>query len=80
METTNTTTQNDMIDLVDERVDTLSALLTVSAEQLEDRLIADELLSQRANRTDELIEAVFGSTTPSIENYLRSQGRSLQAA
>ncbi len=71
---------NDIRDLTDERVDALSALLTVSAEQLDDRLAAQRLLDKRAHRTQQLIEAVFGSSTPSIENYLASRAEPLQAA
>lgn len=71
---------NDLIDLADERVDTLSALITVTAEQLDDRLKAEELIDARANRTSELIEAIFGSGSPSIENYLEARRKELQAA
>ena len=73
-------TNNDLIDLTDERIDTLSALLTVSAEQLDDRLKAERLLEKSEHRTAELIEAVFGSTTPSIESYLQAREEPLQAA
>lgn len=71
---------NDLIDLTNERVDNLAALITVSAEQLEDRLRAGELLDAHAHRTDELISLVFGSDTPSVESYLQSHGQTLQAA
>jgi len=76
----NTEISNDLEDLTDERVDALSALITVSAEQLEDRLKAEQLLDEGAHRTGELIEAVFGSGTPSIENYLEARKQELQAA
>ena len=71
---------NDLIDLTDERVDALSALITVSAEQLNDRLKVEKLLGESGNRTDELIEAVFGSANPSIESYLKAREEELQAA
>lgn len=70
---------NDLVDLTDERVDSLSALITVSAEQMDDRLTAGRLLDEGAHRTNELIEAIFGSPTPSIESYLESR-KDLQAA
>ncbi len=81
METNNTTeVQNDIADLTNERIDNLAALITVTSEQMEDRLRAERLLDEGAHRTDELITAVFGGSTPSIENYLAAKGTSLQAA
>lgn len=70
---------NDLIDLTNERVDNLAALITVTAEQLDDRARAAEALESGAHRTAELIELVFGGSTPSVENYLSSK-RELQAA
>ena len=71
--------QNDISDLVGERIDNLAALITVTSEQMEDRLRAEELLEEDAGRTNELISLVFGGSTPSIENYLAAQDE-LQAA
>lgn len=70
---------NDLIDLTNERVDNLAALITVTAEQLDDRTLAGDALESGAHRTAELIELVFGSSTPSVENYLSSK-HELQAA
>lgn len=70
---------NDLVDLTDDRVDSLSALITVSAEQLQDRLRAGEALSSGSARSAELIEAVFGGS-PSVESYLASRSGELQAA
>lgn len=72
--------ENDLIDLTDERVDNLAALITVSAEQLSDRLKAEELINTDSHRTGELISLVFGSDTPSVENYLTAHGQVLEAA
>ena len=69
---------NDIIDLNNERIDNLAALITVSAEQLDDRLTAEAALEEDAHRASELTYLVFGSDTPSIESYLSS--RTLQAA
>ena len=69
---------NDIIDLTNERVDNLAALITVTAEQLDDRITAEAALKEDAHRASELTYLVFGSTTPSVENYLAS--RTLQAA
>lgn len=82
MATTNTTAEvtNDLIDLTNERVDNLAALITVTAEQMDDRSIAAEALETGAHRTAELVELVFGSSTPSVENYLASHDSALQAA
>ncbi len=82
MATTNNTAEvtNDLIDLTNERVDNLAALITVTAEQMDDRTIAAEALDSGAHRTAELVELVFGSATPSVENYLAAQGTALQAA
>jgi len=71
---------NDLIDLTNERVDNLAALITVSAEQMDDRTRTGELLDAGAHRSAELIELVFGGSTPSVENYLAAQERELQAA
>lgn len=71
---------NDLIDLTNERVDNLAALITVTAEQLDDRVAAGEALEAGAHRTAELIELVFGSSTPSVENYLAAHDQELQAA
>lgn len=69
---------NDIIDLNNERIDNLAALITVSAEQLDDRLTAEAALEEDAHRASELTYLVFGSDTPSVESYLSS--RTLQAA
>ncbi len=71
---------NDLIDLTNERVDNLAALITVTAEQLDDRELAGKALDAGAHRTAELIELVFGSSTPSVESYLESHDQELQAA
>ncbi len=78
MNTESTEVQNDLIDLTNERIDNLAALITVTAEQLDDRVAAEKAIEADAHRTAELIELVFGSETPSVENYLAS--RTLQAA
>jgi len=70
---------NDLADLINERVDNLAALITVTAEQLDDRTRAGDALDAGAHRTAELVELVFGGATPSVENYLASQ-HELQAA
>lgn len=70
---------NDIIDLTNERVDNLAALITVTAEQLDDRLAAEDALASNSHRSSELIELVFGSKTPSVENYLAAVSP-LQAA
>lgn len=70
---------NDIIDLTNERVDNLAALITVTSEQLDDRLAAESALESGSHRTGELMELVFGSSTPSVENYLAAS-RPLQAA
>lgn len=69
---------NDIIDLTNERIDNLAALITVTAEQMDDRTTAGDALESESHRTAELVELVFGSTTPSVENYLASH--TLQAA
>lgn len=61
---------NDLIDLTNERVDNLAALVTVSVEQLKARQLAESALESGAGRTDELVSLVFGSSVPSVENYL----------
>ncbi len=71
---------NDNTDLTNERVDNLAALITVSAEQLKDRLAIDEALQAGKHRTGELISLVFGSDVPSVENYLAAHSHELQAA
>lgn len=71
---------NDLIDLTNERVDNLAALITVTAEQMDDRLAAGAAIESGAHRTAELVELVFGGSTPSIESYLRAHGQELQAA
>lgn len=71
---------NDIIDLTNDRVDNLAALITVSAEQLEARKVAESALESGAGRTDELISLVFGSSTPSVANYLAAQSDGLIAA
>ena len=70
---------NDLIDLTNERVDNLAALITVTAEQMDDRIRAADALEAGAHRTAELIELVFGGPTPSVENFLASH-HELQAA
>ena len=65
---------------LDVRTDALAALVTVTAEQMEDRRKAGKLIAESAHRTDELISLVFGADTPSVENYLASRGDALQAA
>jgi hypothetical protein len=71
---------NDLIDLTNERVDNLAALITVTAEQMDDRNIAGMALAERAHRSAELVELVFGSDTPSVESYLAARHEDLQAA
>jgi len=71
---------NDLIDLTNERVDNLAALITVTAEQLDDRITAGEALETGAHRTAELVELVFASSTPSVESYLAAHDGELQAA
>lgn len=78
MKTESTQVQNDLIDLTNERIDNLAALITVTAEQLDHRAAAHEAIEADAHRTADLIELVFGSETPSVENYLASH--TLQAA
>ena len=73
-------THNDLIDLTNERVDNLAALITVTAEQMDDRVLAGEALESGAYRSAELVELVFGSSTPSVESYLESRDTVLQAA
>ncbi len=81
METANTNERhNDLDDLTNERIDNLAALITVTAEQMEDRLRAERLLTESANRAEELTSLVFGGSTPSIENYLAAREADLQAA
>ncbi len=63
-------TSNDIIDLTDERVDNLSALLMVSAEQLEDRQRAEAGLASDEHRASELVSLVFGTDVPSVEAWL----------
>ena len=75
-----TEVKNDLIELTNERIDSLAALVTVTAEQMEDRLRADELLERSAGRTNELMSLVFGADSPSVENYLATREASLQAA
>lgn len=72
--------ENDIIDLTNERVDTLAALITVSAEQLDDRLAAETAIAHDAHRTSELVSLIFGADSPSVENYLVARERELQAA
>ena len=72
--------KNETRQLTTDRIDSLAALLTVTAEQLEDRRRAEQLLSNSSNRTDELISLVFDGTTPSIENYLAAKEKTLEAA
>lgn len=78
--TTNTENQNDIADLTNDRIDNLAALITVTSEQMEDRLRAERLLDEGNHRTSELISLVFGGSDPSIENYLAAKDPSLQAA
>lgn len=74
-----TTISNDIVDLTDERVDNLSALLTVTAEQLEDRAYVAERLAADASHSAELIRAVFGSDTPSVQDYLANRAELIAA-
>jgi len=71
---------NDLIDLTNDRIDNLAALITVTAEQMDDRHVAGEAIDSGAHRTAELVELVFGSKTPSVESYLAAHGTALQAA
>ncbi len=81
METnTNIEVQNDISELTNDRIDNLAALITVTSEQMEDRLRAERLLSEASHRTDELVSLVFGASTPSIENYLAAKQDAYQAA
>lgn len=54
----------------DDRVDNLAALITVTDEQLADRARAEAGLDADTPRVRELIQLVFGSDEPSVENYL----------
>ncbi len=58
---------------IDERVDNLAALVTVTDEQLEDRARAAEGLASDTPRVRELISLVFGGDEPSVENYLSAR-------
>lgn len=78
--TENPEISNDLIDLTNERVDNLAALITVTAEQMDDRNSAGDALAAGAHRTAELMELVFGGSTPSVENYLANRDPELQAA
>ena len=78
--TRNSQATNDLIDLTNDRIDNLAALITVTAEQMDDRNIAGMALNAGAHRTAELVNLVFGSETPSVEAYLASHGTALQAA
>lgn len=71
---------NELICLNNDRVDNLAALITVSAEQLDARKQAESALESGAGRTDELISLVFGSSVPSVENYLSAHSSELAAA
>ena len=71
---------NDLIDLTNNRVDNLAALITVTAEQMDDRNRAGMALDAGEHRSAELIELVFGSDTPSVESYLAARRGELQAA
>jgi len=77
---TDITADNDLIDLTNERVDNLAALITVTAEQLDDRAKAETAIAERAHRTDELVRLVFGGEAPSVANYLAARTGELQAA
>lgn len=80
MTKTDFTADNDLIDLTNERVDNLAALITVTAEQLDDRKRAEEALEAGEHRTGELVRLVFGGGAPSVENYLAARSDELQAA
>ncbi|MFT7473748.1 MAG: hypothetical protein ACI81L_000663 [Verrucomicrobiales bacterium] len=73
-------TSNDLIDLTNDRIDNLAALITVTAEQMDERNAAGEAIESGAHRTAELVELVFGSNTPSVESYLAAHGTALVAA
>lgn len=71
---------NDLIDLTNDRVDNLAALITVTSDQLEARQQAEVALSSNSGRTEELISLVFGDSVPSVESYLASRSSELVAA
>ena len=73
-------TSNDLVDLTNGRIDNLAALITVTSEQMDDRLRAGEAIEAGAARTDELISLVFGDSVPSVENYLAVQAQEPVAA
>ncbi len=77
---TETTADNDLIDLTNERVDNLAALITVTAEQLDDRNRVETALEVGEHRTGELVRLVFDGEAPSVQNYLAARSNELQAA
>jgi len=79
----NTSTEepsNDLLDLNNERVDNLAALITVTAEQMDDRNRAEAAIESGSARTGELVRLVFGNDVPSVENYLSSRTLQPEAA
>jgi len=72
--------ENQLIDLNNDRVDNLAALITVTSEQLDDRLRVESALESGEGRTAELVSLVFGDSVPSVENYLASHSSDLVAA
>ncbi len=71
---------NDLIDLTNDRVDNLAALITVTSEQMEARQQAEAALSSDSGRTAELISLVFGDSVPSVESYMASRSSDPVAA
>jgi len=65
---------------IDERVDALAALVTVTDEQLADRERAEHGLATDTPRVRELVHLVFDDDTPSVESYLEARGNELVAA
>lgn len=73
--------QNEIIDLrTDERVDNLAALVLVTDEQLADRELVAERLTDETPGVADLMRRVFGSETPSVESWLSDRSEALTAA
>lgn len=80
-EIASTGSSNDLADLTNDRVDNLAALITVTAEQMDDRHRAGTAIEADAGRTSELMNLVFGdSSIPSVENYLAARALEFVAA
>jgi hypothetical protein len=63
----------------DERVDTLAALILVTDEQLADRKRVDHALRSDSPRIRQLVQLVFNSDEPSVEDYLASHDQPIAA-